>query len=76
MKAMEIMTRDVISLDENTVITEAIAKMRDNSVQTVPILRNGKYLGVLTYREILKRHSIRPPQKTHFCKLPLIPRVP
>ena len=67
MKAMEIMTRDVISLDENTVITEAIAKMRDNSVQTVPILRDGKYLGVLTYREILKRHSIRPNAKVvHF----------
>jgi predicted transcriptional regulator len=68
MKAAEIMTRDVISLDENTVITEALAKMRDNSVQTVPILRDGKYIGVLTYREILKRHSIRPNSKVvHFA---------
>ena len=70
MKAMEIMTREVISLDENTVITEAIAKMRDNSVQTVPILRDGKYVGVLTYRELLKRHSIRPNAKVVHYAIP------
>ena len=44
MKAMEIMTRDVISLDENTVITEAIAKMRDNSVHTVLFMYNHRVI--------------------------------
>lgn len=67
MKANEIMTKNVITMDENTVITEAIAKMRDNSIQTIPILREGRYIGVLTYREILKRHSIQPNAKVvHF----------
>ena len=68
MKALDIMTKHVVTMDENATVSEAIARMRDNSIHTVPVERDGKYLGVLTYREILRRRSVQPNAKlVHFA---------
>ncbi len=67
MKVFEAMTKKVITLDVETNISEALAKMRDNNIHTIPLVKNGKYVSVLSYREILRRRSIQPSSKVlHF----------
>ncbi len=59
MEINEIMTKDVITIDRDAKISEAIAKMNDNYVQQLPIMDGKKYIAMLTYKNILRRGSIR-----------------
>jgi CBS domain-containing protein len=59
MNVGEIMKRDLITIDSNAKISEALSKMRENDIQQLPVLSENKYIGMLTYKNILRRGSIR-----------------
>ncbi|WP_337861154.1 CBS domain-containing protein [Ferroplasma sp.] len=59
MNVAEIMKKDLITIDSNAKISEALSKMRENDIQQLPVMLDNKYVGMLTYKNILRRGSIR-----------------
>ena len=55
----EIMKKDLIVIESDAKISEAISKMKDNDIQQLPVMSNGKYVSMLTYKNILRRGSVR-----------------
>ena len=53
-KAKEIMTPDPKTIDENDLVADALHKMRHNSITQLPVLQNGRYVGVIHLHDILK----------------------
>ncbi len=51
----ELMTRDVITADEKTTMDEAIRVMHEHRIEKLPIVKNGKIVGLITAKDILKR---------------------
>ncbi|MEW6063571.1 MAG: CBS domain-containing protein [Nanoarchaeota archaeon] len=52
--AEDIMRRDVITIDPNTDIFDAMVKMNKERIRRLPVVENGKMIGFLTHRDILK----------------------
>ncbi len=46
------MTKDVLTIDENTSLLKANRMMRDNTIRRLPVVSHGKLLGILTDRDI------------------------
>ncbi|MCL4314904.1 MAG: CBS domain-containing protein [Candidatus Thermoplasmatota archaeon] len=63
MNVEDIMTEEVISLDAEETMSKAINRMRDNSIHSIPVTSNGKYAGMIVYRDLMKRRSIQPNSK-------------
>ncbi len=64
MKVSDIMiTRDLVTVSNNESVGEAMSRMRETGVHQVPVLSGKRYLGMLSYREILRRRSIFPASK-------------
>ncbi len=59
MNVGEIMKKDLIVIESDAKISEAISKMKDNDIQQLPVMSNGKYVSMLTYKNILRRGSVR-----------------
>jgi len=59
------MKRDLITIDSNAKISEALSKMRDGDIQQLPAMSEGKYAGMLTYKNILRRGSVRTNSKVY-----------
>ncbi len=59
MEVKEIMKRDLITIDPDAKISEAISKMRENDIQQLPVMSGNKYVAMLTYKNILRRGSVR-----------------
>jgi len=55
MKAEDVMTREVITLDENVSAKKAAEIMAQEGVSAVIVTADGKAIGILTERDILKR---------------------
>jgi CBS domain-containing protein len=55
MKASDVMIRDVITVRRETSVTNAIRLMLDNNVSGLPVLDNGKVIGILTEGDLLRR---------------------
>jgi CBS domain-containing protein len=56
MRALEIMTRDVVTVGCGTPIAQAIRLMLDNGVSGLPVLaENGKVVGIITEGDLLRR---------------------
>ncbi len=55
MKAEDVMTREVITLDENVSAKKAAEIMAQEGVSAVIVTAEGKAIGILTERDILKR---------------------
>ena len=53
-KAKEIMTPNPKTIEENDLVADALHKMRHNSITQLPVLREGKYVGVIHLHDILK----------------------
>lgn len=53
-KAIDIMTRDPKTIDENDLVADALQKMRHNSITQLPVLKYGSYVGVIHLHDILK----------------------
>lgn len=60
MKVSEIMTaRNLVTIPATSTVADALSKMRSTGIHQVPILNGKRYSGMLSYREILRRRSIR-----------------
>lgn len=54
LKVKEIMTKDVITIDESTPIEQAARVMADNKIGGLPVLRDGKVVGMITETDLFK----------------------
>lgn len=68
------MKKDPITIDGNAKISEAISKMRENDIQQLPVLSEEKYIGMLTYKNILRRGSVRTNSKAYNFSI-IAPRI-
>jgi len=50
----EVMTRDVITITENTPLEEAARIMADNKIGGLPVLRDGRVVGIITETDLFK----------------------
>ena len=53
-KASQIMSTDPKTIDEEALVVDALHKMRSNSITQLPVVDNGKYLGIIHLHDILK----------------------
>lgn len=53
-KAKEIMTPDPKTINEDDLVADALHKMRHNSITQLPVLKDGRYVGVIHLHDILK----------------------
>src|SRR6516165_5880440 len=55
MKASDVMTRDVITVERETSVADVIRLMLENNVSGLPVLDDGKVVGILTEGDLLRR---------------------
>jgi CBS domain-containing protein len=61
MKVSEVMTKsNLVTVRASSLVSEAWNKMRETGIHQVPVVSGNKYVGMLSYREMLRRRSIRP----------------
>ena len=53
-RASQIMTSHPKTIDENALVVDALHKMRHNSITQLPVVHDGKYLGIIHLHDILK----------------------
>ena len=53
-KASQIMTTDPKTIDEDALVVDALHKMRHNSITQLPVVKDGRYLGIIHLHDILK----------------------
>jgi CBS domain-containing protein len=53
-RVADIMTRDPISVDEDCSLEEVVALMEKKGIKRVPVLRNGKLVGIVTRKDLLR----------------------
>jgi len=53
-KMKDVMTKDVISVTEDTPLEEAARVMADNKIGGLPVTRNGKVIGMITETDLFK----------------------
>ena len=51
-KVSEAMTRDVITVEEDCPIEDAARLMRDNEIGGLPVMRDGKVVGIITESDL------------------------
>ncbi len=54
LKIKEIMTENVLTVEPNTPVEEAAKIMADNKVGALPVLKDGKLVGIITETDIFK----------------------
>ena len=60
MKVSEIMTsKNLVTIPSTSTVADALSRMRNTGIHQVPVLNGKRYSGMLSYREILRRRSIR-----------------
>ncbi|HEX3415645.1 MAG TPA: CBS domain-containing protein [Stellaceae bacterium] len=55
MKASDVMTRNVLTVERETSVANAIRVMLDNNISGLPVLDGGKVVGILTEGDLLRR---------------------
>jgi arabinose-5-phosphate isomerase len=53
-KASQIMTSNPKTIDDDALVVDALHKMRHNSITQLPVMHEGKYLGIIHLHDILK----------------------
>jgi arabinose-5-phosphate isomerase len=53
-KASQIMTSNPKTIDAEALVVDALHKMRENSITQLPVVHEGKYLGIIHLHDILK----------------------
>ena len=53
-KASQIMTTDPKTINDEALVVDALHKMRSNSITQLPVVKDGKYLGIIHMHDILK----------------------
>ncbi len=59
MQVSEIMKKELIVIDSEAKVSEAISKMTDNDIQQIPVMSGKNFTGVITYKNILRKGSIK-----------------
>ncbi len=54
MKAREIMTKDLITIEPDTNIPEIVRKMSENGISGLPVVEGDKIVGMVTESDIMK----------------------
>lgn len=54
MKVAEVMTKEVITVTEYTSLEEAACIMADNKISGLPVMRDGKLVGIITETDLFK----------------------
>ncbi len=54
-KVRDIMTEEVVTIGESTTPEEALDVAYENKVERLPVVQNGKIVGIVTMRDILER---------------------
>ncbi len=55
--AGSIMSRGVITVQESTSVVEMIELMWLHGVRQLPVVRDGRLIGIVTRRELMRRHA-------------------
>ncbi|MCW4047638.1 MAG: CBS domain-containing protein [Candidatus Bathyarchaeota archaeon] len=55
LKVEDVMTREIITIDENATVKEAAEIMNQNDISCLIASRNGRAIGIITERDLLKR---------------------
>jgi len=55
LKVEDVMTTEVVTIDENAIVKEAADIMDQNEISCLIAVRKGKALGIITERDLLKR---------------------
>lgn len=59
-KVEEIMaSKGLVTIPSSATVAEALSKMKSTGVHQVPVLTGKRYVGMMSYREVLRRRSIR-----------------
>lgn len=53
-KAVQIMTSHPKTIEEEALVVDALHKMRENSITQLPVVHDGKYLGIIHLHDILR----------------------
>jgi acetoin utilization protein AcuB len=53
-KMKDVMTKDVVTVTEDTPLEEAARVMADNKIGGVPVMRDGKLVGIITETDLFK----------------------
>ncbi len=66
LKVEDVMTREIITIDENATVKEAAEIMNQNDISCLIAARKGKAIGIITERDLLKRVIVeaKNPRKT------------
>ncbi len=54
-KVSELMTKDVITAEEGISLEDAVRIMHEHRIEKLPIVKDGKLIGLITAKDILKR---------------------
>ncbi len=52
--AKDLMSKELITVDENALIKNVLALMLDHKIERLPVARDGKLLGLIVYDGILR----------------------
>ena len=71
LKVEDVMTREVITVDENATVKEAAKLMDKKGISCLIALKKGRAIGIITERDLLKRVIVeaRDPEKTKVVKV-------
>ena len=71
LKVEDVMTTEIITVDENVTVKEAANIMDKKEISCLIALRKGRAIGIITERDILKRIIVeaRNPEKTKVSKI-------
>jgi len=53
--ASEIMSRPVVKIEPETTLEEATEVMSKNSVSKLPVVKDGKLIGIVTYSDLIRK---------------------
>lgn len=60
MRARDVMTRDVITVDEDTPIATIAARLEAHHIKRVPVLRGGRPVGIVSRTDLIRALAARP----------------
>ncbi|MEN2975175.1 MAG: CBS domain-containing protein [Candidatus Caldarchaeales archaeon] len=55
MKVREVMTSDLVTVSPDSTIGKALVLMRDNGISRIPVVKDGKLVGLVTIRDIIEK---------------------
>lgn len=60
MHARDVMTRKVITVQEDTTLADIVRTLQDNHIRRVPVVRGAKLIGVVSRADIMRALAARP----------------